>query len=185
MARLDAQLNSVPQLIPGVDYDDTEFPGESNDEVELLLSDLVDDDPLPNAIGPVYQFATDQVFSQAQRVWLPIPAEFGAVDVSVYYRYDGGLTTAWFEGDAVRGWLQSDSYLVVDVAGVRYIDVLMRHTGTIQSGLIESKATSTAAVGSFPTWPPDARSLGDLLVLLLLVTVIVGLSRSRNATHKI
>jgi hypothetical protein len=185
LARLDAPPEVIPQLVPGVDYDDTEFPGETNDEVELVLSDVVDDEPLPNAIGPIYAFATDQVFSEAQRVWVPVPAEFGAVNVAVHYRYAGGLTTAWFDGAAVNGWLVPESHLEVevDVEGVRYVGVLMRHTGTIQLGAIEMKSAA-ATVGALPMWPLDGRSLGDLLVLFCLVTITVGLSRNRVHTRR-
>jgi hypothetical protein len=107
---------------------------------------------LSGGVGVAYEIGPDAAFDEAQRVWLPVAAGLDATQLTVYYLLDG----VWYPAEQVAGLLVSTQYLQVNVGGVDYLGLVVRHGGVVQLGYAQPEDGSAAGVN------------GDGIVMLLL-----------------
>ena len=145
---------------------------EANGVVELTVLD----DAAPaagGALSPVYDLGPGQVYDVPQRVWLPLPGGVAAADVQLSFYHTGEDEGGWYAAEQVAGWLVEDSYLALEVDGVRYLGFVVRHGGVVQLVSADSAEMAAAAV-------PGAR-YGDLLLLGVCGLVLLMSGRKAYA----
>lgn len=89
---------------------------------------------LAEGMGSLYTIAPEQVFEIPQRVWLPIPAGIPAVAVHPYLYLEGDNASGWFPAEQVDAWVDFESYMHLELNGVRYLGFVVQHGGTVQLG---------------------------------------------------
>ena len=142
---------------------------EGNDLVSVYALDAATAPAPPGgAVGPAYAIGPDEAYRVRQRVWIPIPDNLGAGDVvlNYYFADKTGSETGWYPAETIQGWLVQDSYLELELNGVRYLGFLARHAGLVQVSAASAKAETVADASALPL-PFLAKAYGgDGIVLL-------------------
>jgi subtilisin-like proprotein convertase family protein len=167
-------VRGVAEAVGQPGYGDFDASGldlsvESNDAVVVALA-LTEEEPPPMAqgVGPVYRLGPDEVFTVPQRVWLPIPEEYGVDELDFYFYQPVGDNSGWYAADLVEAWVVQDSLAQLEVDGVTYLGFLTRHGGTVQLGVPDAPD------------PPDAAGLGNILLLAAASLSLMVARRGRS-----
>ncbi len=119
--------------------------------------------------GGAYQLVPDGLYESAQRVWLPLP---GGLDTDAATLYYGVAGDAWLPGEAVAGWLEPESFLVLELNGETWLGFRVYHGGTVRVGPIAGdKASLQRSI-----LPADAAHRGYVATLLLLTALLAGMA---------
>ncbi|HNT87781.1 MAG TPA: hypothetical protein PKL84_07930, partial [Candidatus Hydrogenedentes bacterium] len=157
------------------DYADFDASGldlaaESN--ADVALSELVGGIyySVPEAVTPVYRIEMPAPSALPQRVWLPLAPGVAPGAVTVYYYYhDTSADAGWYPAANVDGWLVPDSYLQLELDGVRYLGVLAKHPGVVQAGLTVAPTRKLGAVAI----TSGGVAAGNALVLALTAALVL------------
>jgi len=147
------------------DFDASALDLTAESNADAVLSELVGGAyyDVPDAVSPVYRIDTAGPAETPQRVWLPLPAGVAPGAVTLYYFYhDTSEAAGWYPAQNVEGWLVPDSFLQLEVDGVAYLGLLVRHPGVAQVGLTAAAPHAPAAVVTAP-----GVAAGNALVLAL------------------
>ena len=122
---------------PGVDFDPEgmDLNVESADEVVITLGAKTNSPPLSIGIGTPFTIGPECVYTQPQRVWLPVPKGVDPNAVRIYYHHGAGANPGWYPAEAVEDWLVPENQLFLDVEDTTYIGFLIRHAGIAQLGV--------------------------------------------------
>ena len=136
-ARLDAPESGIWQPLPDRDFDadGVDAASESSDGVIVVEGTDVEHAPLSIGVGTPFTIMPEQVYSQQQRVWLPIPQGVDPGSVRLYYYHGAGEGVGWYAADAVEDWLVPDSELYLELEGSAHLGFLVRHTAIVQLGV--------------------------------------------------
>lgn len=105
--------------------------------IEVLIDYQVES--APNGLGDVFDLRLHEVYTDAQRVWLPVPDGVNLEEVHLEYYHPNGDEAGWYWADQVEDWLELDSYLRWQVDGVNYLGFVVHHAGIVQFVLNESE----------------------------------------------
>ena len=72
-----------------------------------------------------------QAYQTPERIWCHIPEDMAPSEVSIYYHHPRVEEEGWYPAGNVEGWLVPDSYLELDLDGVTYLGLLVRHGGIV------------------------------------------------------
>ncbi|MBX3177021.1 MAG: hypothetical protein KF886_06665 [Candidatus Hydrogenedentes bacterium] len=106
----------------------------------------------PGAIGPVYAIVPDELYQRPQRVWIPLEGDLQATDVSVQYYFadKSGEASGWQPAGAIRGWTVPDTFVALELDGVRYVGFVVRHGGLIQISTAALRSMKPAQAAMLP-----------------------------------
>ena len=123
--------------MPGRDFDPNgvDVASESSDSVIVVQGTDIEHSPLAIGVGTSFTIMPERVYSQPQRVWLPIPQGIDPGSVRLYYYHSSGDGIGWYAADAVEGWLVPNSGLYLELEGNSYAGFLVRHTAIVQLGV--------------------------------------------------
>ncbi|MFP4502947.1 MAG: PKD domain-containing protein, partial [Candidatus Hydrogenedentota bacterium] len=147
---------------------------EGNDAVTLAT---VDDATWPapeGSFGPVYRVGPEAAFALPQRVWFPLPAGTPQMDVRLFYYLDDGGQARWQPAEEVAGWIDSTSYLVLEIEGVTYFGVLMHHGGYVRLGP-PHHALAPSSLAPQAWIPPQT---GNVLLTMLALGLVFALAQA-------
>ena len=57
-----------------------------------------------------------------------------ATNIDIYYYHPNGDDRGWYPAENVLGWLVPDSTLTLDLDGISYLGLLVRHTAVVHLG---------------------------------------------------
>jgi hypothetical protein len=116
-------------------------------------------------IGPQYLVGPEHVFEMPQRVWLPVPEGTVPETVQILCYCATQAGTGWYPANAIEGLLADPDYLAIEIEGVTYLGLVVKHGCLMQLVASEpAKVEDTAAA----VIPSDVYILGSGLMLLLL-----------------
>lgn len=128
--------------------------------------------PAPeNAASATYRVGPAEAYATPQRVWLPLDVGADAGNIVAWYYHAGADAPGWYPSTNVDGWVEPDSYLVLDLDGQQYLGFLVNHGGTVSLAALPPVANSGASM------LPGASSLADMLLLAFGLVIIVMGSR--------
>jgi hypothetical protein len=167
----------VPQpSYADLDTSEIDLTAEASDLVALHV---VEAPALDNASGPAYATGEQQAYPIPQRVWLPVPEGTDATQLNLYYLHDG----SWYPAERVIGWLVPDSDLHVEVNGIAYVGVLVRHAGVVQLGIAQQKTPTPAQAGIIGTNRGLNHAAGDVVLAAAMIGLLATLGRKRKTIH--
>ena len=141
---------------------------EEGNGLVTVAEPLVD---APEAVGePAYRIGPDQLFSVPQRAWLPLPDGVDEAAAQLYYYQQEDQ--CWYRGEDVEGWVVDGSYLVLEMDGVRYLGVVLRHGGLVR----------LARGGMSPEFAgfAEPHALGALLLLGVAASLFMALGQRQR-----
>lgn len=168
-----------PAYADSAALDDGETERTENIRVFEAMSDVIP--PVNEARSAMYEIGPDQLFAKPQRVWIPLLPETRIETSQLYYFHGGESDGQWYAAERVEGWFEPDSYLEIEVDGIRYLGFVVRHGGIVQIGreaeTTGQQVTSQASVIAFSS---DLRArAGDVAILAI---ALIGLA-IRRRTH--